>query len=158
MRTLITFSAALALALVLAPGAGDRGISAQAGGPDPEQYAWVDACKGCHEDIYKAWARTKHARTFDRLSAEERDTECVGCHVTGPKSKLELEGKIVNANVQCESCHGAAAAHAKDPSVKTGLVRKAGEKLCAECHSDRSPHFKGFFYGAMTGFVHRVTK
>lgn len=157
MRTLFTVSAMI-VGLALAPGGADPGTHAQGGTPGAEQYAWAGACKSCHEDIYNAWARTKHARTFDRLSADEQGTECVGCHVTGPKSKIELEGKVVNANVQCESCHGAAAAHAADPAVRTGLVRKAGEALCAECHNSRSPKFKGFFYGAMTGFVHPVKK
>lgn len=121
-------------------------------------YAWAGACKKCHEDIYEAWSRTKHARALDRLSGDEQQKECIGCHVTGPKTRLEQDGKVVNGGIQCESCHGAAKAHVADPNVRTGLVRKPPESVCVTCHNDKGPHFRGFFYGGMLGFSHLVRK
>jgi predicted CXXCH cytochrome family protein len=77
--------------------------------------------------------------------------------VTGPKSRIEEGRTVVNRGVQCEACHGAAAAHAADPAVKTGLTKVPGTAVCESCHSDKGPHFKGFFYGAMAGLSHRVS-
>src|SRR5204862_3064590 len=95
--------------------------------PVPEQttgYTWADSCKNCHQRIYEAWARTKHAGALDRLSSSEQAQPCVGCHVTGPKSRVtDGNNKVVNRGVQCEACHGGSAAHAGDPKVKTGLAR-----------------------------------
>ena len=118
-------------------------------------YAWAGACKTCHEPIYKAWEKTKHATALQRLSAEDQQKECIGCHVTGPKKPLMEGTKVVNAGIQCEGCHGPAAAHAADPNVRTGLVKKPQTEKCEECHSPKSPKFKGFWYGAMAGLVHK---
>jgi predicted CXXCH cytochrome family protein len=71
---------------------------------------------------------------------------------------VESGSKVLNAGVQCESCHGAGAAHAGDPTVKTGLVKEPGEQVCLECHNDRSPHFRGFVYAGMSRLSHRVVK
>ncbi len=149
------FTLALAAVALLSLGisAHPRAQAAPAGG-----YAWAEACKSCHEAIYTSWSRTKHARTITRLSAENQTQDCIGCHTTGPGGKLEVDGKFVNANVQCESCHGPAAAHAADPAVRTGLVRKPAQEACTACHSDKSPHFRGFFYEGMLSFSHPVTK
>jgi cytochrome c554/c'-like protein len=120
-------------------------------------YAWADACRKCHEPVYVAWARTKHAAALNRLSAAEQDLPCVGCHVTGSKTRLLDGGKVLNAGVQCEACHGAASAHVADPKVRTGLVRKPPSSTCEACHSSSGPHFKGFWYDAMAGLSHRVS-
>jgi hypothetical protein len=100
------------------PPAPQAAPSAQASG-----YAWADACKSCHQQIYDAWVRTKHARALERLSSGEQEKDCVGCHVTGPHSRVLDGRKVLNAGVQCEECHGPAAAHAADPNVRTGLIR-----------------------------------
>jgi hypothetical protein len=60
--------------------------------------------------------------------------------------------------VQCEACHGPAAAHVADPAVRTGLVRKPKVETCTACHCDKSPHFRGFYYDGMLSFSHPVTK
>lgn len=138
------------------------GVRAQAPAPTPapatagEGYSWAPSCKSCHEAIYKAWAVTKHARALDRLNSSEQEQVCAGCHLTGSKTKIIVDGKTVNAGVQCESCHGAAAAHAADPAVRTGLVKTPPEPVCTACHNATSPKFKGFFYTGMLAFVHKV--
>jgi hypothetical protein len=123
--------------------------------PAAPGYAWADSCRSCHEAIYDAWAKTKHANALDRLSSAEQEQACVGCHVTGPKARVLDGGKVLNRGVQCEACHGAAAAHAADTSV-LGIVKTPPEARCAECHNDKGPHFRGFFYAGMAAFSHKV--
>lgn len=146
----------LASAIILGLSAYTAGTVGQGIAAPAPVYSWATACRTCHEPIFQAWSRTKHATALDRLSAAEQGQACVGCHVTGPKSPV-LDGKqVLNAGVQCESCHGAAAAHVADPQVRTGLVRKPSSATCEECHSSKSPRFKGFFYDAMAGLSHKV--
>lgn len=125
--------------------------------PRAEDYAWADSCRKCHEPVYEAWAKTKHASALDRLSSSEQEKECVGCHLTGPKTRVMDGKKVLNRGIQCEACHGAAAAHVADPSVKTGLTKVPAAPVCEQCHSDKGPHFKGFWYDAMRLLSHRVS-
>jgi len=148
----------LATALILGLASYGAALLAQpAPQPDGSAYAWAESCRKCHEPIYKAWEKTKHSTALDRLSSADQQKECIGCHVTGPKSRIEEGRTVVNRGVQCEACHGAAAAHVADPAVKTGLTKVPGAAVCESCHSDKGPHFKGFFYGAMAGLSHRVS-
>jgi cytochrome c554/c'-like protein len=146
--------------LLVALGAvrGNAGETEPSAAQTDETFAWASACKSCHSDIYAAWQNTKHARALSRLSSGNQQKECIGCHVTGPKQRVEKGGTVVNGGIQCESCHGAAAAHAADPGVKTGLVRRPDEALCKECHNEKSPHFRGFYYDAMITVSHYVRK
>lgn len=135
---------------------------AQAPATVADGYAWADACKACHGAIFDAWHETKHARTIARLSAADKEGACVGCHVTGPKQVVMDGATHVNANVQCESCHGPGKAHieaATAGSAKPGsVVASPGQKLCESCHNDKSPHYRGFFFSALKGLVHKVPK
>jgi len=132
-------------------------VTAQAPSPPAAAYSWADSCRSCHQSIYNAWAKTKHATALDRLSGGDQEKECIGCHVTGPKSRVSEGGKVLNRGVQCEQCHGAAAAHAADPTVKTGLIKLPGSAGCEQCHNDKGPHFKGFWFDAMKSLVHKTT-
>ena len=151
IRTFVSASV-IGLAVCTAPAAvaQDPAPATQAAG-----YAWAESCKSCHAAIYNAWAKTKHASALERLSPENQQQACIGCHVTGPKSRVVDGRKVLNAGIQCESCHGAAAAHVADPKVKTGLAKVPGAAVCEECHNDKGPHFKGFWYDAMRTLVHR---
>jgi predicted CXXCH cytochrome family protein len=142
------------VAAIVVCGGFAAGLQAQA--PATARYAWAPSCKSCHEAIYKAWESTKHARALDRLSSSEQEQPCAGCHLTGSKTKITVDGKTVNGGVQCEGCHGAAAAHAADPNVRTGLVKMPPEEVCTACHNAASPKFKGFFYTGMLVFSHKV--
>jgi hypothetical protein len=121
-----------------------------------DDYVWAPACKECHAAEYAAWDATKHARTIGRLSPADRGGACVSCHSTGSAQLLE---KDVNANVQCEQCHGAGKAHVQAAASGTkpgAIVRKPAEAVCVGCHSSKSPHFKFFSYAAMGPLVHRT--
>jgi predicted CXXCH cytochrome family protein len=140
-------AAALSIGVFMVMGGGGQTGPAPGAG-----YAWAASCQKCHPAEYESWAKTKHATALERLSSAEQDKECIGCHVTGAKVKVLEDGKVLNRGVQCEACHGAAASHVADPKVKTTL--KPAAPLCEECHSDKGPHFKGFWYDAMKGLVH----
>ena len=142
----ITLILAALGAMALAPGA-------QA--PRTADYAWAESCRTCHGAVYEAWAKTKHAAALTRLSAAERETECVGCHLTGPRTPVLDGTTVLNRGVQCEACHGAAKAHVTDPSVRAGLTRVPASELCETCHSEKSPRFKGFFYSGMAALSHK---
>jgi hypothetical protein len=125
-----------------------------------EGYVWGGACKECHAAIHESWDRTKHATAINRLSSDERKgTQCIGCHVTGPKEAVMVEGKMVNAGVQCEACHGSGKGHVE--AAKAGnpasarLTKRPAAALCQACHNDKSPHYKGFYYNALVGLVHK---
>jgi predicted CXXCH cytochrome family protein len=158
MRTFTTLFLTAIVSALLALGGQTSPAASGTQEPDTSNFAWADACEDCHKDIHDAWEKTKHARALNRLSDSEQKQECVGCHLTGPKTPVKSGSTVVNAGVQCESCHGAAAAHVKDPAVKTGLVKEPGEQVCLECHNDRSPHFRGFVYAGMSRLSHRVVK
>jgi cytochrome c554/c'-like protein len=124
--------------------------------PQAPGYAWADSCRTCHPAIYDAWAKTKHATALDRLSGGDQEKECIGCHVTGPKTRVSDGKKVLNRGIQCEACHGGSAAHAADPKVKSGLGKMPASALCEECHSDKGPHFRGFWFDAMKSLVHKT--
>ena len=127
--------------------------------PDTSGYVWDAACKDCHAEIHAAWGRTKHATAINRLSEAERQQACIGCHVTGAATLLpNPSGGTLNAGVQCESCHGPGRQHAQSAASGSPapFARKPDQKMCEECHSSKSPHFRGFFYAAMAPLVHKV--
>jgi hypothetical protein len=125
---------------------------------DTTAYVWDEACKDCHSDIYEAWARTKHKTALNRLSTTEREQPCAACHLTGSATPIVADGKVLNTGVQCEGCHGPGKDHAE--SAKAGTPSKfaktPGESTCVACHNEKSPHFNGFFFSAMKGFVHKT--
>jgi hypothetical protein len=137
---------------------GTLSYSQPAAPADTSAYVWDAACKDCHSDIYDAWARTKHKTALNRLAPAEREQACAGCHLTGSAAPIMADGKVINTGVQCESCHGPGKAHVD--SAKAGTPAKfaatPGEATCVACHNEKSPHYNGFFFAAMKGFVHKA--
>lgn len=61
-------------------------------------------------------------------------TACADCH----SDVAEKKAASFHRNLSCEGCHGAAAAHAEDPSSGTPTIAR-DRKLCPTCHEyDRS--------------------
>lgn len=127
---------------------------------ETSDYVWDAACKECHSEIHDAWAKTKHKTALNRLSAAEQDQPCAACHLTGSAKPVMVEGKVANAGVQCESCHGAGKGHVDSAKAGSTPPAKMGtkpvESVCVRCHNDKGPHFHGFFFAAMKGFVHKA--
>jgi hypothetical protein len=145
--------------LVFAWVAGGTLVSAQPAPPaDTSGYVWAGACKDCHQDVHDAWAKTKHSTTLNRLSTGDQQTACAGCHLTGSLTPIQEEGKVINAGVQCETCHGAGREHAESAAAGTprAMPTKPAQRLCEQCHNSQSPRFRGFYYNAMLPLVHKV--
>ncbi len=103
-------------------------------------YAGADVCGGCHPVPRDQWRSTPHAHAWENLvvSGHHGDRECFSCHATGvgnggPSSPEEVGGL---RDVQCESCHGAGAAHALDP-LNARMVKDPPVATCVACHDGK---------------------
>jgi len=127
-------------------------------------------CKVCHKAQFTAWSETPHAKSYDKLSDEEKaKPECVTCHSSG---KLTADGTLMEG-IQCEACHGAGGDYksakimskkgwAADPegskkaAIEAGLIYPT-EENCKTCHKkEGNPNFKEFDFATMKGKVHPV--
>jgi RecJ-like exonuclease len=121
---------------------------------------------------YKIWRDSAHANAFKALKTDkakevaaktgvkgppEKAEACLVCHATGYNLDAKRLGKKFNVEegVQCETCHNAGSGYGKlqtmkdhAKSVAAGMsdffAEGAVEKLCAECHNEKSPTYKGF--------------
>lgn len=64
---------------------------------------------------------------------------CEGCH----PEVLEIKSKGVHAHVNCESCHGALAVHADDPTALKPTLPDVAT-LCVRCHAQNIAKPSGF--------------
>lgn len=133
------------------------------------EYVGVNKCKTCHKPQYTSWLETKHAKTFDILSDEEKKKEeCVGCHSTGKMA----DGTLI-VHVECEACHGPGNEYksmkimnkkkwADDPEAYKKLAIEAGliyptDKDCRRCHRpEGNDNFKEFNFEKMMPLVHTM--
>jgi hypothetical protein len=103
-----------------------------------------ETCRSCHEKEFASWLGTMHAIAYKTLqkTGNDRDPECVGCHVVGLEHESgfrSVEKQPAMASVGCESCHGPGSKHVQSPYEAYGV---AGEKSCMSCHvSANSPKF-----------------
>jgi hypothetical protein len=94
-----------------------------------DQSAPSETCKSCHASAYQAWAASRHAVAIDSLPVEDRTDDCIVCHSfqigDSPSRRI--------ADVQCQSCHMGADAHAREPE----RIRSKGTVDCRSCHDAR---------------------
>jgi hypothetical protein len=113
-------------------------LKGTSGSPFGARYLGVGSCQSCHEEQFNIYMKTAHAHAYATLAAEfvNRDTNCVGCHVTGYKEEggfggVRMRGAPVDlADVQCEACHGPGAEHSRDGSYRT-----RARESCVRCHT-----------------------
>jgi hypothetical protein len=96
------------------------------------------SCLSCHQPQHDNWKRTGHARAYQTLVRDKRESDhtCLPCHTTGFG---EVSGfSDVLENVQCESCHGPRRGHPEDGKKGPAV----SEKQCLLCHNPaKSPNF-----------------
>ncbi len=142
---------------------------------ESHQYIGADKCKTCHKKEkdgkqYLVWKDGPHAKAMETLASPEafkiakekgiadptKDPDCLKCHSTFASLKpeqLHAKGKLtLKEGVSCESCHGAGGDYRKKKimkdqkkSIAKGLVIP-DEKVCKNCHNDKSPTFESFDY------------
>jgi 2',3'-cyclic-nucleotide 2'-phosphodiesterase (5'-nucleotidase family) len=104
------------------------------------RYLGVGACQSCHTEEFEIYTKTRHAQAYATLASEfvHRDTNCVGCHVTGYGDAggfggIRMRGTPVDlVDVQCEACHGPGVEHSRD-----GDYASRAREACVRCHT---PH------------------
>lgn len=115
-----------------------------------KKFGGSSACLSCHATDQKIWAHTAHARALKSLISvgHQFDPDCITCHVTGIKSTFGYQslGETPQfANVTCESCHGPALDHARNP--RKFHLAKVGLNQCLTCHTpENSPNFNADSY------------
>ncbi len=94
------------------------------------------ACSSCHAGIVQEWVRTGHARAYETLVRKGTfEPTCITCHVTGHGQAggfVDLDTTPHLKGVGCESCHGPAGEHVRQPERPYGKVSLA---TCTSCHT-----------------------
>lgn len=113
-------------------------------------FATARSCKTCHRKAYKIWQKTAHASAYETLRQKNKhqDPECVTCHVLG----YEVDGGFADeassphfVGVQCETCHGQALEHSRNPTKFKPMIKTA-KNQCGQCH--KTPHSSNFQFNA----------
>jgi hypothetical protein len=124
-----------------------------------DDYVGAESCATCHAREYEQWRETPHAKAMPTLAAIRRDRhpKCVQCHVVGFGSSTGYRMGAPDprvAGVQCEVCHGAGGAHARDPA-RGAMRRTPSARVCTECHdAEHSEGFEARFGQAWAAVVH----
>jgi DmsE family decaheme c-type cytochrome len=119
-------------------------------------YAGIETCVQCHEDVVKAFKNTPHAassqgcegchgpgkahadaggdkakiKVFKALSARDSSATCMECHNKGGQ-KHWMGSMHDSRNVACTQCHDP---HPKGGMVPKALLVKPQALLCTTCH------------------------
>jgi len=124
----------------------ERAVASREPSPASEcgrEFVGVRVCASCHPDRYAAWQKSPHAGAYATLEAKGRqyDPDCLACHAVAYEctgGEVDRESLQRFAAVQCESCHGPGAAHARTE----GRTPVGTELVCPRCHTpDKSPDF-----------------
>ena len=108
---------------------------------DPDKFLGSEVCIRCHVEQGLQWKSTPHARAWQTLVDNHKDTadECMGCHVVGYKKPGGFQTSTATpsmTNVQCESCHGMGTQH----EAFAATPQKVAEATCTKCHNkDNDP-------------------
>ena len=131
------------------------------------EYVGSQKCESCHEESYKIWKKSKHAKAWETLldldPPRNFDPECISCHVVGwhPTYYFPYESGFLSeadtphlVDVGCESCHGPGQAHVRaemgaDKELQAKLQKavvvtkeQSEEGQCQTCHDlENSPAF-----------------
>ena len=109
-------------------------------------YVGDGKCKECHAQAHDDLADTKHQKAMETLekSGDDRDPECVKCHVTGwalDGGYVDLDKTPERKDIDCEQCHGPGSDHVASLAKTPG--GKVDQATCIKCHDpDNSPQFK----------------
>jgi hypothetical protein len=112
--------------------------------PRDYRLAGNQACVECHKADCQLWDQSKHGHAWQTLTERgyHVDSYCQQCHTTGYglPGGFESAGRSLTVrSVGCESCHGPAQAHVRNPKLRTPF---AARDQCQSCHDhENSPQF-----------------
>ena len=132
--TAVTFTGVMAVGAILFQMAG---FAAQEKSiPDHGSFT---ECQMCHAEKYKTWETTGHSKAIARVvSMPNAGADCFGCHTTeGFAAKLQ-GNKVDPANKESFRSISCVACHNPGSSANPRQLVRDSEKLCSECHSQRS--------------------
>jgi hypothetical protein len=104
-----------------------------------DHFVGSEVCQRCHQPEYTQWQSTPHARAWQTLVDQKKEStpECVTCHVVGYKQAggfQTADDAPKLGNVQCENCHGMGTQHEAMPAQP----QKVTEATCRTCHNATS--------------------
>jgi hypothetical protein len=127
-------------------------------------YVGSATCGHCHEETFRRWRQTAHARSFKPLFSEmgygmdrmgkvvtvggpAKNGMCLQCHATGhdaPAAQRET-GFLMREGVGCEKCHGPGGEHVKGMENHVeiegmGLKARPDDASCKTCHKRKRSH------------------
>jgi predicted CXXCH cytochrome family protein len=123
---------------------------------DKTGYVGSETCQACHEDQFKQYSGTKHAKLADLKDWKDKVQGCESCHGPG-KEHVEGGGdktKIIsfkNKNSKeisetCLSCHAGKESH---NNFRRGEHWR-NDVGCTDCHTAHGPQFASFKPGSIT--------
>ena len=121
---------------------------------NPDKFLGSEVCIRCHAQQAEQLKSTPHARAWQTLVDNHKDTadECVECHVLGFKKPGGFQTGTQTpsmANVQCESSHGMGTQH----EAFAATPQKVTEAVCTKCHNkDNDPSWN--FSSKLAKVVH----
>ena len=121
-----------------------------------DDFVGSETCKACHEDQFKSFAGTKHAKLAEVKSWKDKAQGCESCHGSG---KLHVEGggdktKIITfkgknskqISETCLTCHSGAESH---NNFRRGEHWR-NDVGCTDCHSSHGTEFKNGHAASVT--------
>ena len=132
-------------------------------GASAEDYVGSDSCKECHEDQFKNFAGTKHAKLKDVASWKDKVQGCESCHGPGKKhledatnpnniiSFKKKDSKFISES--CLTCHAGKESH---NNYRRGEHWR-NDVSCIDCHSPHAAPFEHEKAGSTT-FVNDVSR
>ena len=108
----------------------------------PDRFVGTEVCQRCHVEESRQWLTTKHARAWQTLVNEKKEStpDCVPCHTVGYQKPGGFQGSHVASlvNVGCENCHGMGSQH----DALAAANARVAEATCRTCHDGTtSPEF-----------------
>ena len=109
-----------------------------------EDYVGSEACKDCHEDQFKFFSPTSHAKLTKLGSWKDKATGCESCHGPGkahieegdPKKMISFKNKSSKEiSETCLTCHSGREEH---NNFRRGEHWR-NDIGCTDCHSSHSP-------------------
>ncbi len=133
-------------------------------GPKGSAFAGSDTCAACHPGIDGHWTATPHATAWKSLvdDGHAADHSCYSCHATGvgqPGGPTTPETVGGLRDVQCEACHGPAAAHVREPAAAAARpMRSPGQEVCVTCHDGERDMGRFDLESYLPKVVHKTPK